>query len=227
MKPMFFNLLVGLLPLRLMAQETPTDIPKKELPKTSACVICSAHGERDETEKAVAGVRYKGKAYYFCNKGEVAQFKADPEAYMPPVLPRPAPEKFGVKLEGTSASLADFKGKVVLVDFWATWCVPCVKAMPDLQKLQEKYAEKGLSVVGISIDEKGAEKVKPFLSKRKFTYTMLLDKDTAHPTWKAFGVHGIPALFLINREGVIVQQWTGKVEMKEVKKAVEALLENR
>ncbi len=227
MKQGILALLLGLLPLRLMAQETPVDIPKKELPKTSACVICSANGERDETEKAVAGVRYKGKAYYFCDKSEVAKFKADPEAYMPPVLPRPAPEKWGVKLSGESVTLANFKGKVVLVDFWATWCVPCVKAMPDLQKLQEKYSEKGLGVVGISIDEKGAEKVKPFLSKKKFTYTMLLDKDTVHPTWKAFGVHGIPALFLLNKEGMIVQQWIGKVEMKEVKKAVEALLENR
>lgn len=224
MKKAILTLLLGASPMLLLAQETPVDIPKKELPKTAACVVCSANGERDGAEKAAAGVRYKGKAYYFCDKSEVAKFKADPEAYMPPILPRPAPEKLGVKLEGEPVTLADFKDKVVLVDFWATWCVPCVKSMPDLQKLQEKYAEKGLSVVGISLDEKGAEKVKPFLSKKKFTYTMLLDKDTAHPTWKAFGVHGIPALFLINKEGILVQQWIGKVEITEVKKAVETLL---
>ena len=97
--------------------------------------------------------------------------------------------------------------------------------MPALQKLHDKYSAKGFSVVGISIDEEGAKKVKPFLAKRKFTYPILLDLDTKSPVWKAFGVHGVPALFLIDRNGQIVRQWTGKVNHKEVEKSVAELVD--
>jgi peroxiredoxin len=218
---------IGLLIISMgaMAQGAPEDIAKNELPKKAACVVCAANGEGHGEEKPAAGVRYKGKSYFFCNVKEVATFKQDPEAFMPPILPRPAPKTLGVKLDGASAAASEFQGKVLLVDFWATWCAPCVAAMPDLQKLHDKNASKDFSVVGISIDEEGAKKVKPFLARRKFTYPMLLDTDAKAPVWKAFGVHGVPALFLINREGRIVNQWTGKVNHRDVEKAVAELVD--
>jgi peroxiredoxin/YHS domain-containing protein len=203
------------------AQESPADIAKGELPKSAPCAVCAAMGNAHGDEKPAAGVRYKGKSYYFCNAREVAEFKKDPDGYLPPVLPRPAPS-FDVKsLVGESVGLASLRGKVVLVDFWATWCAPCVATMPEMQKLHEKYAGKGLSVLGVSIDEEGAKKVKPFIEKRKFTYPILLDD---HSTWKAFGVKAIPALFLIDREGRIVKQWIGKPDKKAVESAVTDLL---
>lgn len=207
------------------AQDVPENIAKKSLPKKAVCVICNLNGEGHNEEKVSAGVMYKGKAYYFCNLSEVETFKKAPASFLPPVLPRPAPDTLGTKLEGGAVALSEYEGKIVLVDFWATWCVPCVKAMPEMQKLHDKYADTGFSVIGISIDEEGIKKVKPFLAKRKFTYPMLLDTNTKAPVWKAYGVHGVPALFLIDRAGQIVQQWTGKIDSKVVAKAVTELVE--
>lgn len=205
------------------AQDAPQDIPKNELPKKAVCTACelqsNAHGE----ERPAAGVRYKGKAYYFCNSKEVAAFKQDPEGYMPPVLPRPAP-KFALKtLDEQESTLNDYKDKILLVDFWATWCKPCIETMPEMQKLHEKYATKGLVVLGVSIDEKGAKVVKPFVQKRKFTYPILLDGGDK-PAWREFGVKGVPALFLVSRDGQIVRQWTGKPKKGEVETAVQSAL---
>ena len=202
-------------------QDAPTDIPKNELPKRAVCIVCSSAGETHGEEKAAAGVRYKGKSYFFCNTGEVAEFKKEPEAYMPPVLPRPAPALKVKTLDGKAASLADYDGKVVLVDFWATWCKPCVKAMPDLVKLHDKHKAKGFSVVGVSLDEEGAKAVRPFLEKQKLEYPVVLDEAKA---WKSWGVKVIPAMFLIDRDGSIVRQWTGKADKKEVDRAVAELL---
>lgn len=201
-------------------QDSPVDIPKNELPKAAACVVCAAKGSAHGEEKPAAGVRYKGKSYYFCGVKEVAEFMKDPESFMPPLLPRPAPAFSFKNLAGESVKLADLKGKVVVVDFWATWCKPCIETMPEMQKLYDKHADKGMTVLGVSIDEEGEKKVKPFLSKRKFTYPIVLDSDS---TWKAFGVHAIPAVFLIDKDGQIVKQWTGKPDKKEVESAILAL----
>jgi YHS domain-containing protein len=102
---------------RAAAQDKPTPITGK-LPARAACVVCTAGGEGHGEERAAAGVMYKGKAYYFCNKGEVATFVKDPNAYLPAVVPRPAPPAALKTLEGAPTSLAAMKGKVVLVDFW-------------------------------------------------------------------------------------------------------------
>jgi peroxiredoxin/YHS domain-containing protein len=221
MKPIFTSLLLVAALGAKAAQDTPVEIPKGDLPKTAACIVCDASGPAHGPEKPAAGVRYKGKAYYFCNKGEVATFMKEPEAFMPPVLPRQATPLDVTTLDGKKASLADFKDKVVLVDFWATWCKPCVAAMPDLQKLHDKLAPKGFSVVGVSLDENGAKSVKPFLDKRKFSYPILLDQKEV---WKRWGVRSIPAMFLIDKNGQVVRQWVGKADKKDVEKAVIELL---
>lgn len=205
------------------AQETPQDIPKKELPKKAVCVVCDSQSNAHGEEKAAAGVRYKGKSYYFCNASEVATFKKDPEGYMPPVLPRPAPQ-FSLKtLDDKTVATADYRDKILLVDYWATWCKPCIETMPELQKLSLKYADKDVSILGVALDEEGAKVVKPFVTKRKFTYPMALDGGK-EPVWKEFKVRGIPALFLIDKEGKIVKQWTGKPKKGEVEEAIKTLL---
>jgi peroxiredoxin/YHS domain-containing protein len=204
-----------------IAQDSPVDIAKGELPKSAPCAVCAALGNAHGEEKPAAGVRYKGKSFYFCNAKEVAEFKKDPDGYLPPVLPRPGPAFALKNLAGESVDLANLKGKVVLVDFWATWCAPCVATMPEMQKLHERYAAKGLTVLGVSIDEDGEKKVRPFIDKRKFSYSILLDD---RGTWKTFGVKAIPALFLIDQEGRIVKQWIGKPDKKTVESAVTDLL---
>jgi peroxiredoxin/YHS domain-containing protein len=215
-----FGLLFAALPA-LRAQETPTPITGK-LPAKAVCVVCAANGESHGPEKPAAGVQYKNKAYYFCGKNEVAAFAKDPEAFLPPVLPRPAPA-FSLPGPGNETStLAGLKGKVVLLDFWATWCKPCVGAMPDLQKLHDRHAAKGFTVVGVSVDEKGAAAVRPFLVKNRYTYPILLDSRAE--TAAAYRVHAIPALFLVDKDGRIVRQWVGAADKKEIERAVAELL---
>jgi len=95
------------------------------------------------------------------------EFDADPAAYLPPALPRPAPSFALKNLKGEPVVLENYRGQAVLLDFWATWCKPCVKSMPALQKLHEQFAAKGFSVAGISTDENGRKAVEPFIKKHK------------------------------------------------------------
>lgn len=91
--------------------------------------------------------------------------------------------------------------KVVLIDFWATWCPPCKEETPYLQKLHEKYGKKGVSIVGISVDDNGAEAVKPFAKQNGLKYNLLLDPDTK--TAKKYLIRPIPTTYLIDRQGII------------------------
>jgi len=105
-------------------------------------------------------------------------------------------------LQGKSWHLRDLKGKVVLVNFWATWCPPCRKEMPDLQALYDKYKEQGLVVLSISDEE--VAKVSPFIAQRKISYPVLLDP--GHKVAEEFVVEGIPKSFVYDREGKLVAQ---------------------
>ena len=105
-------------------------------------------------------------------------------------------------LQGKSWHLRDLKGKVVLVNFWATWCPPCRKEMPDLQALADKYKDQGFLVLSISDEE--ASKVSPFITERNIRYAVLLD-----PGGKVHGefvVEGIPKSFVYDREGKLVSE---------------------
>ena len=105
-------------------------------------------------------------------------------------------------LQGKTWHLRDLKGQVVLVNFWATWCPPCRKEMPDLQALYDKYKDHGFVVLSISDEE--AAKVLPFVAERKITYPVLLDP--GRKVNEAFVVEGIPKSFVYDREGKLVAQ---------------------
>jgi len=213
----------ALIALLVAAQSSPQDIKKADLPKSAICVVCTSNGEGHGEERPAAGVALNGKNYFFCNTKEVAEFKKDPEAFMPPMLPRPAVAINAKDLAGKPASLADYKGQVVLLDFWATWCAPCVKSMPALDKTYARLKEKGLVILGLSIDE-DPKKVAPFLKKRPVSYPTLLD-DPKEPTWAAYKVRAVPSMYLIGRDGQIVAQWRGEAKMKDVEAAIERALE--
>ena len=111
--------------------------------------------------------------------------------------------EFSLKdLTGKTWKFSDLRGKVVLLNFWATWCPPCRKEMPDLQALYEKLAPQGLVILGISDDEPG--KVRPFVLDRKVTFPVLLDRGSK--VSKALVVEGIPKTFIYDREGKLVAQ---------------------
>jgi len=105
-------------------------------------------------------------------------------------------------LEGKSWSLQALHGKVVLVNFWATWCPPCRKEMPDLDKLYQEFKDQGLLILAISDED--ISKVQPFVAERHYTYPILLDPESN--VHKLFVVEGIPKSFVYDREGKLVAE---------------------
>jgi peroxiredoxin len=135
----------------------------------------------------------------------------------------PAPMWNLRSVDGKSVSFDDFKGKVVILDFWATWCGPCREEIPGLIGLQTKYEKKGLSVVGISLDGGDGAVVKTFVAKMGMNYTVLLGDDKVQ---QAFGgVDAIPVTVVIDRSGHIVKKFTGLVEKKQLEAVAKPLLE--
>jgi peroxiredoxin len=119
-------------------------------------------------------------------------------------------------LSGKTWTFSELRGKVVLVNFWATWCPPCRKEMPDLETLYERFASKGLVVLGISDEE--AAKVEPFIGERKVSFPVLLDPGRKVNTM--FVVEGIPKSFVYDREGKLVAQ---SIDMRTQKQFLEML----
>ncbi len=125
--------------------------------------------------------------------------------------PVPAPLEAFTDLAGNPVRLADFEGRVVLLNFWATWCAPCVREMPSLDRLQALLGDRGLRVVAVSIDRGGAEAIRPF-AKRLGLAHLGLYHDPKGTLFRAFGVTGLPASFLIDRNGGIVGAYAGPAE---------------
>jgi peroxiredoxin len=119
-------------------------------------------------------------------------------------------------LSGKSWTFSELRGKVVLVNFWATWCPPCRKEMPDLETLYERFGSKGLVVLGISDEE--AAKVEPFIRERKVSFPVLLDP--GRKVNDLFVVEGIPKSFVYDREGKLVAQ---SIDMRTQKQFLEML----
>jgi thiol-disulfide isomerase/thioredoxin len=117
---------------------------------------------------------------------------------------RPAPTVSVTDLDGKAFRLDDLKGKYVLIDFWATWCAPCLAELPRVQAAEARYRDKGFRVVSVSLDEtKGA--VADFVRVRKLPWTQIHNATCAGDLVKDFGVGSIPATFLVDPEGKIVR----------------------
>jgi len=182
------------------------------------CLVCEVlHGEAED-DPVRAKRTHAGREYGFCSENCAKRFAEDPLAYLPPTFPRPAPAFALVTLDARPVTVDSLRGKVTLVDFWATWCVPCRKSMPELQSLHERHRDRGFSVLGISIDEKAEAKVRRYVASQKFTYPIAID-DPKQPAWERYRVKAVPAAFLIDREGRIVAQWTGGAPPREVLEA--------
>jgi cytochrome c biogenesis protein CcmG/thiol:disulfide interchange protein DsbE len=110
-----------------------------------------------------------------------------------------------VDMNGRSVSLADFKGKVVILDFWATWCPPCKREIPDFIKLQSEYGSKGVQIVGIALDQ--PNKVQAFVKDNGMNYPVLLGTDEVAAHYG--GVEAIPTTFIIDKHGKIVTKYEG------------------
>ena len=121
--------------------------------------------------------------------------------------PLPAPALAFTARDGAQRQLADFKGKLVLVNLWATWCVPCVEEMPALERLQARLGDK-LTILAISEDRQGETVVAPFLEQHAIKHlAIFLDPKGAATT--EFGAQGLPSSYLIARDGTIVGKEAG------------------
>jgi len=126
----------------------------------------------------------------------------------PPPAAVPAPEFKLAAPDGTPMSLSDLRGKVVLLNLWATWCPPCAAEMPELNALYRRYGNaKDFVVVGVDLQE-GPEAVADFAQRNNITFPLLLDRD-GRVTREDYGIRTLPASVIIDREGRIRDSWTG------------------
>jgi thiol-disulfide isomerase/thioredoxin len=148
-----------------------------------------------------------------------------------PTAGAPAPDFTLKDLQGNDVSLSQFKGKVVLIDFWATWCEPCKVEIPWLIELQQKYGDRGFTVLGIAMDEEGKSVVAPFVQKERWdvngqkfpmSYPIVIGNDDVAN--KYGGLYGYPTGFLISRDGKQVLKIEGLRGYDEIAKAIESQL---
>jgi peroxiredoxin len=122
----------------------------------------------------------------------------------------PAPDFTFPGLDGKMVSLSDYKGKVVLVNIWATWCPPCVDEMPSMEKLYQKFKGENFEILAVSIDEPGLKAVAPFMKKSNLTFPALIDSEG---TIKAvYGITGVPESFIIDQKGILIKKIIGPVD---------------
>ncbi|MFH1197995.1 MAG: TlpA disulfide reductase family protein [bacterium] len=139
--------------------------------------------------------------------------------------PKIAPDFTLPTHEGKELKLSDYKGKVVILDFWATWCPPCRRGIPDLIALKEQYKNKGLEVIGISIDEFSRDtkaEVVPFVKEYGINYPVVYG--TIDLTRAYGGIQSIPTSFVINQKGEISQMHVGLVPKETYVSEIEKLL---
>ncbi len=131
-------------------------------------------------------------------------------------------------LDGNRVDSSAFKGKVILLDFWATWCPPCREEVPHLRELHEKYKKDGLVIIAISLDRSGPDVVKKFTEKHRVGYLNVMGDDAileAYGKIPGMGpIQGIPTTFLIDRKGQICRMFSGYTEKKVFEEAIKQLL---
>ena len=137
---------------------------------------------------------------------------------------KPAPEFSLQDSSGKPVSLKDYRGKVVLLDFWATWCHGCKLEIPWFAELSHKYRDKGVAVVGVSLYSDGWKVVNPFIKTARIPYQIVLGDDN---TAKAYGIESMPDTFLIDREGRIAAVYNGLVVKENVENNLRTMLAER
>jgi len=186
----------------------------------AVCAVCGPReGAGFEPVKATA--TYRGKQYFFCSTKCKVDFLKNPESFLVTDEGSAAPQFQLKTFDGKRVQSADFKREVVLLDFWATFCPPCVKALPELQALHSRNASRGFSVIGVTVDDRAAL-VKKATTKAKITYPIL---QATPEVWNAYKVNALPSLILVGRDGRIIKRFGAEADKKAMLAAIEQALQ--
>lgn len=132
------------------------------------------------------------------------------------------PDKEFVTMKGESVKLSDYRGEILMVNFWATWCGPCRKEIPELVKLKEKYGDQGFEIIGVALDEEGFEVVEPFLQQFGINYTIVAD-DYSYGN-ELGGIYMVPTTYLVNKDGKIAFRKIGEITVENIESKITELL---
>ncbi len=177
-------------------------------------------GTRRRSAVFLAAMMIAGLTSVLCNQRPGTEGRDQPA-----LLGKRAPEFALRDLSGKTVRLSHFKGKVLLLDFWATWCRSCQKEIPELILLQKRYADEGFTVVGVSLDEEGATVVKPFTHRFGITYPILIGN--THVAASYGGIQAVPMAFLIGRNGRILKTFVGAQKESDFERAIRSALREK
>ena len=124
--------------------------------------------------------------------------------------------------DGTVVELAKLKGKVVVVNFWATWCGPCRREIPGFMEVHDQFKDKGVVIVGVSLDQEGWEVVQPYVERTKMNYPVVVGDGALADAYG--GINGIPATFIVDKKGNIVRKHVGYMSKSDLEGIVKSLL---
>lgn len=131
-----------------------------------------------------------------------------------------APDFVLVDLDGNKHKLSDYQGQGVFINFWATWCKPCEREMPHINKYYQQFKDQGVQVLAVDVSESELV-VKRFVEKHELNFPIMIDKD--QQVQSAYGINPLPATFLVDKNGTLVKMHTGELSESKVKEFMELI----
>lgn len=194
-----------------LTEELFADLPKANYSQSSVGAVVQLANTLGSAGKPQEGGAIYDRLAKIASESKDANFRSNADVFQATgrriQLPGNKIELNGKTLAGNELNWDSFRGKVVLVDYWATWCSPCVRELPNVKKNYEKYHAKGFDVIGISLDE-SRKTLQEFVDKEKIPWTQMFDdsKDVgwAHPMARYYGISSVPTAILVDKDGTVV-----------------------